>query len=476
MSFGTDLKQLLRICHLKLSTVASFLGYDASYISKWLSSSKLPSESNIDAIAGKIALLCSQQTQGKLYAHVCEWRGLPPAADKQQLISSVSEFLLASYWDEKGLSRKAALAKHAVTQLDPPKLKRNADLEYSVLQTGFNNRAGNGPMPVLCNSASFLAISEDPRCMDALENERVDLHIFYDPAQYGACVEFCRLLNAACLIQETADAVLYELPLKETDAAAPFCIADDSAMLIQAHDPLGNGCPVLVTDKDIVSKRRLTVMDAISRYALETYAPTDDEYQRYLYKTFLSEPSANFCLFSEMMFSSQDFMFLEDIRSLCANNGIVLESIQQVYRNNNAIDPQYIYYESTIIDFCRTGKWRVSAGHPQHLTLSRAQRKELLRYLLSSSDCEASGSVFRILRDNNPILPRKAFSISVSLTSQLACIMRRDSDRVIYLRSVPSVSWFSSLHKQLGQLSDQYLLSLEESRKYLQQAINSIDA
>lgn len=43
MTFGQTLKQVLAISGLRASYLANDLGYDDSYISRWLSGQKLPS-------------------------------------------------------------------------------------------------------------------------------------------------------------------------------------------------------------------------------------------------------------------------------------------------------------------------------------------------------------------------------------------------------------------------------------------------
>ena len=58
MSFGSELRQVLNICHVKMTSLANCLGYDISYISKWISGSKSPAEGSIESICGKIAGYC----------------------------------------------------------------------------------------------------------------------------------------------------------------------------------------------------------------------------------------------------------------------------------------------------------------------------------------------------------------------------------------------------------------------------------
>lgn len=55
MTFGETLKALLDVSNIKQSQLAAHLGYDVSYISRWLNDSKLPSAKNNSAIFAQIA-------------------------------------------------------------------------------------------------------------------------------------------------------------------------------------------------------------------------------------------------------------------------------------------------------------------------------------------------------------------------------------------------------------------------------------
>ncbi len=54
-NFHTELKSLMAIAQIKNATLAQAVQYDESYVSKWLSGRALPSEKNIEKIAGRIA-------------------------------------------------------------------------------------------------------------------------------------------------------------------------------------------------------------------------------------------------------------------------------------------------------------------------------------------------------------------------------------------------------------------------------------
>ena len=54
-TFGILLDQLLYISNQKKSTIAKELGYDISYISKWISGKNLPTSKNINKVCKSIS-------------------------------------------------------------------------------------------------------------------------------------------------------------------------------------------------------------------------------------------------------------------------------------------------------------------------------------------------------------------------------------------------------------------------------------
>ena len=55
MQFGALLKMILTLNDIKMYNLADALGYDKSYISKWINQAKLPPSKDIDRLADQIA-------------------------------------------------------------------------------------------------------------------------------------------------------------------------------------------------------------------------------------------------------------------------------------------------------------------------------------------------------------------------------------------------------------------------------------
>lgn len=60
-NFGETLKELKDICNMKSVTLANYLGYDISYISKWCADKNLPSGRNVVCILGELSRIFSRE-------------------------------------------------------------------------------------------------------------------------------------------------------------------------------------------------------------------------------------------------------------------------------------------------------------------------------------------------------------------------------------------------------------------------------
>ena len=79
-TFGEILREQVEAAGIKESELANVLGYDPTYISKWMNGSKLPSARNAQRIISQIADYLSQKTANgteieslrqKIYAEFC---------------------------------------------------------------------------------------------------------------------------------------------------------------------------------------------------------------------------------------------------------------------------------------------------------------------------------------------------------------------------------------------------------------------
>lgn len=98
MTFGQMLKQILSVCGIRLTHFANALGYDSSYVSRWISDTSLPSLKNNNDLFAKIAAAliscCDTKERERLIQEYCP--------QNPEELTDVLETLLANSYKSQG--------------------------------------------------------------------------------------------------------------------------------------------------------------------------------------------------------------------------------------------------------------------------------------------------------------------------------------------------------------------------------------
>ena len=97
MTFGETLKTLLDVSNIKQSQLADHLGYDVSYISRWLNNSKLPSAKNNREIFDQIAEYISKNINESEKNTICSMTKCEPGACDAELADEIRDILEKAY-------------------------------------------------------------------------------------------------------------------------------------------------------------------------------------------------------------------------------------------------------------------------------------------------------------------------------------------------------------------------------------------
>lgn len=148
MDFGNTLKKLLSAADVKVYHLAAALGYDKSYLSKWINGVRLPPARNVGALSEEIADFVVKQTGAQEQALIISLFDFPlkdgkmPEADS--LTKQISRLLKDSFWnsyrsakteEEKPQLLEADLQKMNVYELTGWFLnqKRKSPLEFAMV-------------------------------------------------------------------------------------------------------------------------------------------------------------------------------------------------------------------------------------------------------------------------------------------------------------------------------------------------------
>lgn len=88
-TFSQELRRLMRAADLKNATVAAVLGYDISYVSKWISGGKLPSTKNISELIDTLVIYVLKSADDYQYQHLCTVYHVDDAENLEEEISTI---------------------------------------------------------------------------------------------------------------------------------------------------------------------------------------------------------------------------------------------------------------------------------------------------------------------------------------------------------------------------------------------------
>ena len=179
MGFGIELRQVLNICHIKMTSLANCLGYDISYISKWISGTKSPAEGSIEVISSKIAGYCLNNATDKEVQVLQKHIGVPTGTSTEKTIQLLAEHLMTSYMLGKVESEGARSFAAGAFERSDTKLDNNwGDCLERFLHNILSENSSD-ELEIIISAISFLDVYE---FLSAFPKEfpgcRLIMHVF----------------------------------------------------------------------------------------------------------------------------------------------------------------------------------------------------------------------------------------------------------------------------------------------------------
>lgn len=476
MSFGSDLRQILNICHIKIAALSNYLGYDASYISKWISGTKLPAEANIDQICEGIAKYICDGVSEKEFHALQRLISVPMDTTSENTVSLLSAYLLVSYTRDKLASGEAYDFEAGACEYDGA----TADMNWGSCLERFLRTALNGApeeeFEIILSAHTFLrSISFLHSLPKEFPGVRLKMHVFYDPADFSLSIDYCRFVSKVCSHIPDVDIDASEVKLLHHEHSDLTCIIRDHALLTIATGVLGGYFPVYTTDISDVNAQYNTVMSVLSEHKFDSYRYGDGQYEHYLFKFYVPKNGAPVnMLTNEMLLPGVSCISDDDFRSNLRKYKNNLERLEWYHSLSRFGEGHIVnlYYESAIIDFCRSGIGRAGPDSSEPIVFTPENRKKLLDAVIRS--VEGGNNSIYILSDVNPVFNCQDFRGTISCNSDLVCITPAGSEKVTYIKSGFIVKSFQTMFKDLLDLSENYLLRGEKAAEFLRYSASFI--
>ena len=107
ITFGNLIEKLLYISNQKKSSLAKFIGYDVSYINKWILSTYLPSSKRINEICKNISDFIIQSLDESGLINLIDYFEIPSDSSKEYISQYIETILKEVYLDTINLNNKS---------------------------------------------------------------------------------------------------------------------------------------------------------------------------------------------------------------------------------------------------------------------------------------------------------------------------------------------------------------------------------
>lgn len=107
ITFGNLIEKLLYLSHQKKSSLAKFIGYDTSYINKWILSTHLPSSKRINEICKNISDFILDSLDESTLNNLIEYFEIPTDSSKEYIGEYIETRLKDVYMDTVNLNNKS---------------------------------------------------------------------------------------------------------------------------------------------------------------------------------------------------------------------------------------------------------------------------------------------------------------------------------------------------------------------------------
>ena len=453
MSFGSMLKTVLAFNDIKMYNLANALGYDKSYISKWISGKKIPPAKDIDRLTETIARFVAAESEEDRRRMTARHYGFErkdgSAPDLATFTAKLAELLREEYW--RGYYASVERERERVEEpprefVSAPVRRRSAAVEC-ILAT----------QPVT-KSGEFQSVMDDLAALDP-DNSRLKMTVLIDPERFERNVDLywrhiCRLLS----IGSNADVDLVEIG-RSSGGIMPerLLIARDSFVEQSVRLPFSNRTASVKTDVPSVVELYWDDARKFIRQQQSMLESSNQNNNLYYYK-YSSTTRKRYLLSSMFPMYMSESLFDE----LLDRYGEPIHKQEQVrsrYLKEFTTDKSVVIFDSALLRYMSTGKISAFDAYEGE-TLTRSERRRHLQGLIDELE-DGSRFDLKVLSDKNPILNYGDMSVSFFMndTSAYCSDIRKKKDGVRYFVSADSRRNLGVLMDHIHGLSGEYLMT-----------------
>lgn len=472
--FGSTLRSIIKVFGVKSYILADALGYDPSYLSKWLNNSKRPPAAMIDGIAEEIAKVCVHSGDTSAFEKLAENYNIQSVdvSDKTACKKMIKSIIANSFFEterETQPRKKAAL---------PVTCPLNIDLVFEQLMVHIERGADKFDLIIPLNVFK-LAVEKKPELLaffkiGSTERQRVSLRLFYTDSTLEEDDSMEVFILSLAHVFFNSSFQLYYISQADYSKYGGLCVLNDCFAVCGIRDPFsGEALCASISNHESVEK---IYHSALSYFYKQTSVfdhakPYSEKAKKYSYK-YATNPSHVYIL-GEMFPIYMD----SEIQKLVFNTQLSptsADSNKNFYYEYAGTTSVYIF-ESVFLNYFVDGSMCIN--NTRHIVLGREERKHHIETLLQRMK-ECSGLDIYIVRDINPVLKANDCRFSIFSAADVClvinCCEESEEREAYYITSDKGCAVVERLIAKFKALPDDILLSKERSMEYIQKSLRII--
>lgn len=485
MNFGNLLRLILTINDIKMYNLAETLGYDKSYVSKWVNHTKLPPSKDISQLADQIAAFVLQESgadRKRITSQelgFCEKNGKVP--NDEIFAARLSSLIREAYWQskyavEKDGSRMALNPSGAVLPFEEEPAGEAAPTTAEKPEAVMECILGTQPVS---KSGRYRNVLDDFRGQD-MERGRIKLTAMIDLVQFAEHIDYywkhiCQLLS----IGSHVDVELMEFGRNVwTELPDQLLIVKNQCVFQSVQSPFSDKSVSIQTEDPAVVQ--LYCEDA--RQFLQCQQPILESSvineNLYYYKYASTSKQKRYLLSSMFpIYMTEDFFYeLQDKFGGEQQNMSPYRSayMKEAYLREFPSPKSVVIFDSALLRYMRTGK--ISTFDAQEgEAFNRKDRKRHLQSILNELE-EGDRLELKILNDKNPLLNYEDVKVSFFMndTSAYCTDIRRKEDGVRYFVSGDCRRHLQTFLDHIHALPEEYLTSGKKAMDYIYNGLKTL--
>lgn len=435
MTFGSTLRELTELCHIKRCNLADALGYDASYISRWVNDIKLPAAGNQEELFRSIGEYITENCDVELRQQVVYRFSLdcPTPENDTAFCQAIATLLATAYRDSqnKTTPRPQRTGRENASLF---RAKVSASIPESIFDSVRELAGRNSPVDMICTMPIHTQFKNNEvffRQIRATVPKETHIHItqFVDMSEFAAtvdtsCRSFCYLMGSPYHMQYD----FYEMPYRRNSGLA--YLIRDGVLLQYLRSPFSKDLLLLESnDTDLITQYCSEADNYIMNRPAINVRPNLTKLlkNRYFLEYFM-QPGCR-CLLKRM----QPLFFPEELQNRLLPRERDRGRAMGLFLDGSRFFESMILFKSAFVDYIYSGRL-MAFGHS--FIIPREDRLTHLRYMLEKLSQVPENRLF-ILSTQNDICNFEDLPTSMFLSRNAAFALKNDTtrDQVMYTLS-----------------------------------------